>query len=157
VSVADSVWNDSAWWSGVARLALSPASVAYRGVTSLRNALYDRGTFPAHGAEIPVLSVGNPRGWRHRGRRRFPPGWQARVRERGARPAIVMRGYGDDEHRVHALVNPDVPVIVSADRVAGVRNAIALGCDVAIMDDAFQHRRLGAAGGCRAGERGPLA
>jgi len=141
VSVADSVWNESAWWSGVARLALSPASMAYRGVTSLRNALYDRGTFPAHGTEIPVLSVGN---LAVGGTGKTPvSAWMAaRARERGARPAIVMRGYGDDEHRVHALVNPDVPVIVSADRVAGVRNAIALGCDMAIMDDAFQHRRL---------------
>jgi tetraacyldisaccharide 4'-kinase len=42
---------------------------------------------------------------------------------------------------VHERLNPDVPVIVSPDRVRGVERAATLGADVAILDDAFQHRR----------------
>jgi tetraacyldisaccharide 4'-kinase len=60
---------------------------------------------------------------------------------RGARPAIVMRGYGDDEPLVHERLNPDVPVVVSADRVRGVARAATLGANVAVLDDAFQHLR----------------
>lgn len=42
---------------------------------------------------------------------------------------------------VHRRLNTGVPVIVAADRVRGIREAIAQGVDVAILDDAFQHRR----------------
>ncbi len=138
---ADAVWNSPAGWAVVARAALAPASMAYRGATWLRNTLYSRGTLPAAPAAIPVVSIGN---LAVGGTGKTPvAAWMAtQLRERGARPAIVMRGYGDDEHRVHTLVNPDVPVVVSADRVAGVRSAAHLGSDVAILDDAFQHRRL---------------
>jgi tetraacyldisaccharide 4'-kinase len=115
--------------------------MAYRGATWLRNTLYSRGTLPAAQLAIPVVSIGN---LAVGGTGKTPvAAWVAsQLRERGARPGIVMRGYGDDEHRVHTLMNPDVPVVVSADRVAGVRSAMTLGCDVAILDDAFQHRRL---------------
>jgi tetraacyldisaccharide 4'-kinase len=59
----------------------------------------------------------------------------------GQSPAIVLRGYGGDEPLVHARINPDVPVIVSPDRVAGIAGAKAQGATVAVLDDAFQHRR----------------
>jgi predicted GTPase len=63
------------------------------------------------------------------------------LRARGARPAIVMRGVGDDEWRVHGLLNPGTPVIVSADRSDGVFTARARGADCVVLDDAFQHRQ----------------
>jgi tetraacyldisaccharide 4'-kinase len=63
------------------------------------------------------------------------------LRARGGKPAIVLRGYGGDEPLVHATLNPGVPVVVSPDRVAGVAEARVLGADVAVLDDAFQHRR----------------
>jgi tetraacyldisaccharide 4'-kinase len=61
--------------------------------------------------------------------------------EKGAKPGIVLRGYGGDETLVHERLNPGVPVVVAPDRVRGIREAIALGVDVVILDDAFQHRR----------------
>jgi tetraacyldisaccharide 4'-kinase len=64
------------------------------------------------------------------------------LRRRGWRPAVVMRGYGGDEDQVHKVLNPDVPALVAADRLAGVRRAAAEGADVAVLDDAFQHRAL---------------
>jgi tetraacyldisaccharide 4'-kinase len=60
---------------------------------------------------------------------------------RDAKPAIVMRGYGEDEPLVHERLNPDVPVVVSPDRVRGAERAATLGADVVVLDDAFQHRR----------------
>ena len=139
--VADTVWNDSSLGAMLARAALLPIGVAYRGATWVRNALYDHGALTAERADIPVLSIGN---LAVGGAGKTPiSAWMATVlHSRGARPAIVMRGYGDDEPHVHSLLNPDVPVFVNADRVVGVREAAARGCDVAVLDDAFQHRRL---------------
>jgi tetraacyldisaccharide 4'-kinase len=37
---------------------------------------------------------------------------------------------------------PGVPVVVSADRVLGGREAVRLGADVVVLDDGFQHLRL---------------
>jgi tetraacyldisaccharide 4'-kinase len=59
----------------------------------------------------------------------------------GSIPAIVLRGYGEDEILVHERLNEGIPVIASPDRVRGIREAIAEGVDVVVLDDAFQHRR----------------
>jgi tetraacyldisaccharide 4'-kinase len=53
-----------------------------------------------------------------------------------------MRGYGGDEETVHRLLNPSIPVYVSPDRVKGTEGAKKAGADVAVLDDAFQHRAL---------------
>jgi tetraacyldisaccharide 4'-kinase len=139
--LADVVWNGTGGWAAVARGLLAPASAGFRGVSAVRNALYDRGVLPVAFPSIPVISIGN---LAVGGTGKTPvAGWLAsEFRRRGARPAIVMRGYGNDEPRVHALMNPDVPVVVNADRAAGVRAAAASSCDLAILDDAFQHRRI---------------
>jgi tetraacyldisaccharide 4'-kinase len=123
------------------RAALSPASAVYDGVMRLRNVLYDRGTLSSMEAPIPVVSVGN---LAVGGTGKTPvSAWiTTELKRRGAHPAIVLRGYGGDEPRVHALLNPDAEVCVNPDRVAGVREAAARGADIAVLDDAFQHRRI---------------
>jgi tetraacyldisaccharide 4'-kinase len=68
--------------------------------------------------------------------------WFARrFQENGLAPAIVLRGYGGDEVIVHERLNGGIPVIAAVDRVRGIRDAIAQGVDVVVLDDAFQHRR----------------
>jgi tetraacyldisaccharide 4'-kinase len=64
-----------------------------------------------------------------------------RLHARGAHPAVVLRGYGDDEPLVHGRLNPGVVVVATPDRVAGTREARERGADVVVLDDAFQHRR----------------
>src|SRR5690348_7442624 len=93
-----------------------------------------------HDPVLPTLSVGNVTVG---GTGKTPvAAWiAAELIDRGARPAIVLRGYGDDEPLVHARLNPDVPVIVAPDRLEGIARAAASGADVAVLDDAFQHRR----------------
>jgi tetraacyldisaccharide 4'-kinase len=55
---------------------------------------------------------------------------------------LVLRGYGDDEWRVHGLLTPGVPVVVAAERAVGLVTARREQCDCAVLDDAFQHRQV---------------
>jgi tetraacyldisaccharide 4'-kinase len=136
----DRVWYGDDPLAWLARLGLAPFAALYRGAAGVRNALYDRGVLAVHPAPLPAVSVGN---LAVGGAGKTPvAAWLAGLlRDRGARPAVVLRGYGADEPDVHALLNPTVPVIVAADRVAGMEQARQRGCDVAVLDDAFQHRR----------------
>jgi tetraacyldisaccharide 4'-kinase len=122
------------------RALLSPIEMAYRGAVAARGWMYDSGLFPAETFSVAVVSVGN---LSVGGTGKTPvAAWIARaLTERGIKPGIVLRGYGGDEILVHQRLNPSVPVIVASDRPRGIRQAIADGADVVILDDAFQHRR----------------
>ena len=139
---ADVVWYGTGLVSRVARAALLPAEQIYRAVIAARGAMYDRGVLRSHAPAVPALSVGN---LSVGGTGKTPvTAWAAgQMLAAGARPAIVLRGYGGDEALVHARLHPGVPVITSPDRVAGAREAKSGGADVIVLDDAFQHRRVG--------------
>ncbi len=133
-------WFANDWTARFVRGALWPAEFAYRMAVQGRNLLYDTGLARARRGPIPAVSIGN---LSVGGTGKTPvAAWlAAELSARGARPAIVLRGYGADEPQVHARLNPAIPVIVAADRVDGVRRAAAGGARVAVLDDAFQHRR----------------
>lgn len=135
------VWFGDDVLSRVARAALTPTELLYRAAVGMRTALYDAGVLASEEPVLPTVSVGNVTVG---GTGKTPiAAWIAsELVNRGARPAIVLRGYGDDEPFVHRIVNPNVPVIVSADRVRGVRTARDAGASIAVLDDAFQHRRV---------------
>jgi len=122
------------------RALLSPIEMAYRGAVAIRGWMYDSGFFPVENFSVPVVSVGN---LSVGGTGKTPvAAWIARtLTERGIQPGIVLRGYGGDETLVHQRLNAQVPVIVASDRRVGIREAIARGAQVVILDDAFQHRR----------------
>jgi tetraacyldisaccharide 4'-kinase len=132
-------WGDDAF-ARVVRAALAPLEGAYRGIVAVRGSLYDAGLLPARRTVLPALSVGNL-SVGGTGKTPFAAYVARELRSRGGKPAIVLRGYGGDEPLVHATLNPGVPVVVSPNRVAGVAEARVLGADVAVLDDAFQHRR----------------
>jgi tetraacyldisaccharide 4'-kinase len=137
----DRVWFGRDRASRAARAALMPAERVFAGVSGLRTLLYDAGWVKGSTAPIPVVSVGN---LTVGGTGKTPvSGWIARwLRDHGGHPAIVMRGYGDDEPAVHRVLNPDVEVVTSVDRFRGVEEASRRGADVAVLDDGFQHRQL---------------
>ena len=139
--VAAAVWEDEGGAARAARLALTPAAAAYGATMALRNELYRRGVLRSVAPPIPVVSIGN---LTVGGTGKTPvSAWLAdELRARGARPAVVLRGYGGDEPLVHRRLHPTIPVVVSPDRAAGVTRAARLGATVAVLDDAFQHRRL---------------
>ncbi|MEO8337276.1 MAG: tetraacyldisaccharide 4'-kinase [bacterium] len=135
------VWYGASAGDRVARAVLWPASWLYGTVVGMRNRRYAQQGSAVHPSALPVLSLGNITVG---GTGKTPvAAWAAaRLRARGGRPAIVMRGYGEDEPLVHAKLNPDVPVIVGGDRVRGAERAKDALADCAILDDGFQHRRI---------------
>jgi tetraacyldisaccharide 4'-kinase len=136
----EALWTGRGKRARAARAMLAPAETLYGAVIGVRGKLYDWGIFRAAEFSVPVLSVGN---LSVGGTGKTPvAAWLARrFLERGAAPAIVLRGYGGDETIVHERLNEGIPVIEQADRVRGIREAIAQGVDVVVLDDAFQHRR----------------
>lgn len=137
--VAHWVWQDASAAAGLTRALLSPLSAAFGAVVSFRNARFDagRGVEPTaiNAVSVGNLTVGGT------GKTPFAAWCAQRLREMGTSPAIVLRGYGDDEWREHSLLTPGVPVVVGADRVRAIAEAAGLGATVAVLDDAFQHRR----------------
>jgi tetraacyldisaccharide 4'-kinase len=120
---------------------LEPGELLFRSAAAIRNAGYDRGLVSAAAGPIPVVSVGN---LAVGGAGKTPvSAWVAgRLAGWGHRPALVLRGYGADEILVHRELNPGVPVVAAARRIEAVRQAAERGCDVAVVDDGFQHRAL---------------
>jgi tetraacyldisaccharide 4'-kinase len=140
--ISNAVWNGRGKGPVAARALLSPLELLYRTIVSARGRMYDAKLLKREQFSLPVLSVGN---LSVGGTGKTPvAAWMARqLLDRGAAPAVVLRGYGGDEVMVHERLNAGMPVIVAPDRVRGIRDAIAQGVDVVILDDAYQHRRAG--------------
>ncbi len=128
---------------------LSPFSLLYGAVIHARNAYYDRWPGAIHRAAVPVISVGNITVG---GTGKTPMVIEIvrRLLSMGRRPGILTRGYkaqpGEKADEVLEFESslPGVPVVVEPDRVAGAETAVREhGVDCLILDDGFQHRRLG--------------
>ncbi len=134
-------WTGGRRGPGAALLgaALLPAEAMFRTAVAARSAWYGRARLPS--PPIPVVSVGNLTvgGTGKTPVVRWLGDW---FRERGAEAAVVVRGYGRDEVMLYRRWFGPGAVFVGADRREGVRAAAASGCDVALLDDGFQHRRV---------------
>src|SRR4029079_18291556 len=139
--VLERLWFDESLLARSARIVLAPPSWLYSSIVRMRGALFGRDVLRVHRSAVPVLSIGN---LSVGGTGKTPlAAWAAeRLRAAGAKPAVLLRGYGGGEPLVHATLNPDIPVIADPDRVAGAQKALAAGADCVILDDGFQHRRL---------------
>jgi tetraacyldisaccharide 4'-kinase len=104
--------------------------------------MYDKGILPLQRAPIPVISVGN---LTVGGSGKTPfSAWLTRaLRAKGEKPALVARGYGQDEMVLHRRWNPDCLVMAEVDRAFAAWKAAKKGASVVVLDDGFQHRRLG--------------
>lgn len=129
---------------GALRVAEWPYGLAVRS----RNRAYDRGWLTAHGVGIPVISVGN---LTVGGTGKTPLiEWLARwFQTRDIPVGVISRGYKaragslNDEARELAEKLPGLPHVQQPDRVSAVRELVSrYGCRVALLDDAFQHRRI---------------
>jgi tetraacyldisaccharide 4'-kinase len=130
------------WENPLVRGALAPAAAAYGAGVAVRDHLYDSGILRTHAPAIPTISVGNLTVG-GTGKTPIASYLSEALRLRGRRPAIVLRGYrGGDELLVHQTLARESFVIAGVDRLGGIAKAAAAGCDVAILDDGFQHRRV---------------
>lgn len=120
----------------------------YEVVMRMRNIAYDAKLLPAVRLPVPVISVGN---LTTGGTGKTPVvAWLVNLLvELGRRPGIASRGYrslgpqGNDEKLVLDRLCPGVPHRQGRNRVVQARDLIAVDrCDVIVLDDGFQHRRL---------------
>src|SRR5687768_4648197 len=140
--LAREVWAGGGGAAGAAlRLLLAPAEAGYAAVIGARNGAYDRGWLRSERVDVPVISIGNI-SVGGAGKTPFAAWVARRLREWGRRPAIALRGYGEDEILLHRELNPDVPVFRGKRRAEAAREAVAAGCDAVVLDDGFQHRAL---------------
>src|SRR5262249_51565977 len=155
-------------WSGegsaMLRGILVAAAGAYRGALLAREACYGAGIFSTGRLSVPVISIGNIT-LGGSGKTPLTALVAAALRELGAYPAVLSRGYGrrtrgvhvvwdrvggrlgareaGDEPRLLAEQLPGLPVVVGESRHEAGRAAIErLGADALVLDDGFQHRTL---------------
>jgi len=131
--------------------ALTPLSVVYGAVIRARNARFDRG-LGVNRVPRPVISVGNVTTG-GTGKTPMVMLIVERLRARGRRPVIAMRGYGarrgeasDEELEYRERLGASVPIVTHPDRVAALNRFFAdadrAEFDAVVLDDAFQHRRI---------------
>lgn len=127
-------------FAAAARAGLSMCTPLYRAGLAIDQAL----KIPRR-VDAPVISVGNLTAG---GTGKTPVvAWLTqRLRASGWQPGLLSRGYKgaegeNDEKLVLDALCPGVPHIQQSDRVAAGRE-LAKSCDVLILDDGFQHRRL---------------
>jgi len=126
---------------------LGIAEVPYTWAVRWRNARYDRDANRIHRVEVPVISVGNLT-LGGTGKTPMVEWIVQQLLQQQKKVGIVSRGYGargraNDEALELAWKLPGVPHVQDPDRLAAARRAIdQFGCEMLVLDDAFQHRRI---------------
>ncbi len=146
--------GESGWLLGLSR--------AYELVNAAAHALYSTGLRRRVRPPVPVVSVGNIAAG-GTGKTPLVAAVTAALRELGARPAVLTRGYRradprpaiagtgaelpweriGDEPALLVRALPGTPIVVDADRARGARTAVQeAGATHLVLDDGFQHWRL---------------
>jgi tetraacyldisaccharide 4'-kinase len=145
----------------IVRLLCRLLAVPFGGAVRVRRWLYKRGILPAHTLPARVISVGNVT-IGGSGKTPLVVLLAGRYSQKRIAAAVLSRGYGRKSSQIHVLpdgglswrdvgdeplmisrILPDVPVVVSGDRVAGGRLAEEkFHPRVIILDDGMQHLRL---------------
>jgi len=147
--------QSTGWFAASSRSALGVAGAVYTIGIRLRNLLYCKGWLKAHRVNAIVFSVGNITTG-GTGKTPLVIWLYNLLRQKNYGCAILTRGYKATQNSKHKTQNyfdepailaetcPKAKVIVNPDRVASAAAAVnKFGANVLIMDDGFQHRRLG--------------
>lgn len=115
-------------------------AAVYGTAVDLRNLLWEAGVFRPHRVPVPVVSVG---GLSTGGSGKTPiaAALARHLADAGARVAVLTAGQ-EDELRLHAALNPDLPVFGGRWRIPLAEDAVDGGARVLLLDSGFQHRRL---------------
>lgn len=119
---------------------LRAAGTAFGLGIAIRHKLYDIGVMRSRRPALPVVSVG---GVTVGGAGKTPVaaqvvGWLIAA---GRAVGVATHGF-PDELEVHRRLNPDASVLGGSDRLAVIERLAAAGCDVIVLDDGFQRRKL---------------
>ncbi len=152
-------------WGRPARALLHVASWIYGLGVAVRLGLYRTGLLRRHRVSARVISIGNLTAG-GTGKTSFVVLLVQELKDRGLRPAVVIRGYGGkgegrmlvvsdgetirfgypevgDEALFLARKLPGVAILMAADRVEGCQAAVReFGAQVILLDDGFQHLRV---------------
>lgn len=133
------LWTSRRVDARLARAALLPVAMLWRGVMGVRTLAFRRGWLAVRDLPLPAVAVGN---LTVGGSGKTPiAAWIARhYVSRGLKPGILLRGHGGDEELVHAHQVPEAVVRADPDRVQGAEHARAGGAEVLVLDDAFQRQ-----------------
>ncbi len=152
----DSLWygkNPCAWL-------LWPFSLAFKGVTSLRRALYTNGILSQYSSSVPVIVVGNLSVGGN-GKTPLVIYLVEELKKRGFNPGVVSRGYGGHAPNYPYLVDQNsspkecgdepyliyhrtkCPVVVDPVRENAVKFLERMNINVIISDDGLQHYSMG--------------
>jgi tetraacyldisaccharide 4'-kinase len=131
------LWTSGDAGAKITRGALLPASALWSAAMATRRWAYRRGISSAAPLALPSVAVGN---LSVGGSGKTPiTGWiAAQYAAQGIRPAILLRGVGDDEVEVHRETVPEAIVIADPDRRGAATRAVADGAVIAVLDDAYQ-------------------
>ncbi|NQY26750.1 MAG: tetraacyldisaccharide 4'-kinase [Piscirickettsiaceae bacterium] len=155
-------WLVTTWYQPhPIRWLLSPLSLIYRLIISLRKTLYNVGLFKQYKLSVPVIIVGNI-SVGGTGKTPFVIWLAKQLQQAGFKPGIISRGYGGKAASYPQTVtlqsDPTIvgdepliitrqtacPMVVSPNRVeAGLQLLHDNDCDIIISDDGLQHYALG--------------
>ncbi len=128
---------------------LVPFERLYHGVWFLWDQGYRKGVFPSHQVFPKVISVGNLT-WGGTGKTPLVAYLAKKLQAKGQKVAVLSRGYGSPGNRQQAdevvalkKTLEGVGFFASPDRVHSARQARREEYGVVLLDDGFQHRRLG--------------
>ena len=164
---APELWLQGVWYgraSPVVRAGLSAAAAAYRAALAARSTSYRIGLLSTRGLPVPVISIGNVTVGGS-GKTPLAEVVVLALREMGARPAVISRGYGRRTRGVRIVADgggrrlgareggdepvllaerlPGIPIVVGESRYeAGAVAVETCFADALVLDDGFQHRTL---------------
>src|SRR5436189_300110 len=120
------LWRSRWPLARLARVILLPLSALYAIVIAVRNVLYRAGALAVRRLPLPAVAVGN-RAVGGAGKTPVAAWIAGFYAGRGRTPAVLLRGYGGDEPKVHERLVPGAVVVADPDRVAGAARALAAG------------------------------
>lgn len=134
----------------MASLLRSAASIAqwpYRAVVAFKNWTFDGKWRKPFDSGVPVISVGNltTGGTGKTPIVAFLANW---FRDANVKVGLLSRGYksldaqANDEKLVLDQLCSGVPHWLNPDRIVSAKEGVKAGCELLILDDAFQHRRI---------------
>ncbi len=155
----------SGFGGALVKAGLSLSSTLFGSAVNLRNLAYDWGILPTSSSPIPcTVSIGNIQvGGSGKTpftlmlAQHFQKSFHTAILSRGYRSAISHKAslvindslgirysasFCGDEPYLLAQRMPDLPVIISQDRLKGAALAATQGIELLLLDDGFQHRRL---------------